>query len=188
MTDLLVRDATPADAPACAAIYAPYVTGTTVTFETEPPDAVEMGRRIAEAQRTHAFLVLEDAGEGGRVVGYAYAGPFKARAAYRWSCEVSVYLDLARRGKGSGRRLYEELLERLTERGYRMAAAGMTQPNEASARLHAALGFEPVGTFRDIGWKHGAWHDVTWVQRRLGDPDDPGDPDDAGAASPPEPT
>ncbi|MER7073203.1 N-acetyltransferase family protein [Terrabacter sp. NPDC000476] len=163
----LVRDATADDAAACAAIYAPYVTGTTVTFETEAPDATEMARRIAAAQERHAFLVLE---KDGVVVGYAYAGPFKARAAYRWSCEVSVYLAGDRRGLGGGRRLYEALLGRLADRGYRTAAAGMTQPNEASARLHAALGFEPVGTYRAIGWKLGAWRDVTWVQRALGGP------------------
>ena len=178
MAELVVRDATPDDAHAVAAIYGPYVTGTTVTFETEPPDAAEMARRITAAVDRHAFVVLEDAGE---VVGYAYAGPFKARAAYRWSCEVSVYLADGRRGRGGGRLLYEALLQRLTRRGYRMAAAGMTQPNEASARLHAALGFEPVGTFRAVGWKHGAWRDVTWVQRPLGDPLNPG-------TDPPEPT
>ncbi|MBC9820465.1 GNAT family N-acetyltransferase [Terrabacter sp. MAHUQ-38] len=175
MSERRVRDATSADAPACAAIYEPYVTDTSITFETEAPGADEMGRRIATAQDAYAWLVLEDVGEeGGHVVGYAYAGPFKARAAYRWSCEVSVYLEMGRRGKGGGRLLYETLLERLAARGYRMAAAGMTQPNEASGRLHATLGFELVGTFRDIGWKHGRWHDVTWVQRRLGD--DPTDP------------
>ncbi|WP_345508985.1 N-acetyltransferase family protein [Terrabacter aeriphilus] len=174
-TRWLVRDATADDAAACAAIYAPYVTGTTVTFETEPPDATEVARRIAAAQERHAYLVLE---EDGVVVGYAYAGPFKARAAYRWSCEVSVYLAGHRRGLGGGRRLYEALLERLAARGYRTAAAGMTQPNEASARLHAALGFEPVGTYRAIGWKLGAWRDVTWVQRALGDPLASPDPPD----------
>ncbi|GAA2739999.1 GNAT family N-acetyltransferase [Terrabacter aerolatus] len=173
-----VRDATADDAGACAAIYAPYVTGTTVTFETEAPDGDEMARRIARAQSRHAFLVLE---EDGAVVGYAYAGPFKERAAYRWSCEVSVYLAQDRRGRGGGRRLYEALLERLTARGYRMAAGGMTQPNEASARLHAALGFEPVGTYRAIGWKFGQARDVSWVQRPLGDPLPPG-------VDPPEPT
>lgn len=174
----IVRDATADDAAAVAAVYAPYVTGTSITFETDPPSADEMGRRIAAAQRSHAFLVLEDAGE---VVGYAYGGPFKERAAYRWSCEVSVYLAMDRRGRGGGRRLYEELLRRLADRGYRMAAAGMTQPNVPSGRLHAAMGFETVGTYRDIGHKFGAWHDVTWVQRRLGDPTPPGQ-------DPPEPT
>ncbi|GAB2773220.1 GNAT family N-acetyltransferase [Terrabacter koreensis] len=174
----IVRDATADDAAAVAAVYAPYVTGTSITFETDPPSPDEMGRRIAAAQRSHAFLVLEDAGE---VVGYAYGGPFKERAAYRWSCEVSVYLGMDRRGRGGGRRLYEELLRRLADRGYRMAAAGMTQPNVPSGRLHAAMGFETVGTYRDIGHKFGAWHDVTWVQRRLGDPTPPGQ-------DPPEPT
>jgi phosphinothricin acetyltransferase len=165
MLDRQVRDATVADAAACAAIYAPYVTDTAVTFEAEPPTVAEIATRIERAQRRHAWLVLE---EDSAVVGYAYAGPFKERAAYRWSCEVSVYLDPDRHGQGGGRLLYEALLARLTERGYRMAAAGMTQPNEASGRLHAALGFEPVGTFRAVGWKHGAWRDVLWVQRPLG--------------------
>ncbi|WP_256793009.1 GNAT family N-acetyltransferase [Terrabacter sp. Ter38] len=177
-----VRDATPGDATACAAIYAPYVTDTAITFETEVPDVAAMAARIETAQRAHAWLVLEDA--TGAVVGYAYAGPFKERAAYRWSCEVSVYLAGDRRGRGGGRRLYEALLERLTARGYRMAAAGMTQPNEASGRLHAAMGFAPVGTYRDIGWKFGASHDVTWVQRRLGEPLPPG----GAGENPPEPT
>ena len=170
MPEREVRDAVAADAAACAAIYAPYVTDTAITFEAEPPTAAQMAIRIAAAQRLHAWLVLEEAGV---VSGYAYSGPFKERAAYRWSCEVSVYLDRRRRGYGRGRMLYEALLARLTERGYRMAAAGMTQPNEASGRLHAAMGFEPVGTYRRIGFKHGVWHDVAWVQRTLGDPDRP---------------
>src|SRR6476660_3987876 len=178
MPDPIMSDTTAADAAACAAIYAPFVTGTTVTFETEPPGADEMARRIAKAQARHAFLVLEEDGEVG---GYAYAGPFKERAAYRWSCEVSVYLEPTRQGRGAGRLLYAVLLERLTARGYRMAAAGMTQPNEASGRLHAAMGFEPVGTYRGIGWKFGFPRDVTWVQRALGDPVAPGQ-------DPPEPT
>lgn len=165
-----VRDATPADAAGCAAVYAPYVTGTAVTFESEPPDAAEMGRRIAVAQQSHAWLVLED---DGRVVGYAYGGAYKSRAAYRWSCEVSVYLELGRRRTGGGRALYEALFDRLAQRGHRTVVAGMTLPNDASAALHHALGFEPVGTFRRIGYKAGAWHDVAWLQRPLVTGDDP---------------
>ena len=165
-----VRTATEADAVACAAIYAPYVTDTAITFETEPPSAAEMAGRIAGAERTHAWLVLED---DGQVIGYAYGSPFKARAAYRWSCEVSVYLEAGRRRTGGGRALYEALLARLTERGFATAVAGMTLPNEASAGLHRALGFEPVGTYRRIGWKHGSWHDVAWVQRSLAASADP---------------
>jgi phosphinothricin acetyltransferase len=161
----LVRDATAQDAEACAAIYRPYVTDTAITFEYEPPTAEQMAGRIAAAQRTHAWLVLED---DGRVVGYAYAGPYKERAAYGWSCEVSVYLEQGRRRGGGGRALYEALLARLAERGYRTVIAGMTLPNEASVGLHRALGFEPIGTSRRIGWKHGAWHNVAWAQRALG--------------------
>src|SRR4051795_5429180 len=163
----MVRTATEADAAACAAIYAPYVTDTVVSFETEPPANAEMARRIAAA---HEWLVLEDQG---RVVGYAYATTFHPRAAYRWACEVSVYLEPGRRRTGAGRALYEALLARLTVRGFRMAIAGMTLPNDASEGLHRALDFEPVGTYRRLGYKHGAWHDVAWTQRPLATGDDP---------------
>jgi len=158
---MLVRDATEGDAEACAAIYAPHVTDTSISFETDPPPAVEMAQRIAAALRTHAWVVLEDAG---RVVGYAYGTPFKARPAYRWSCEVSVYLERGRERRGGGRALYEALFARLADRGFRTAAAGMTLPNDASLGLHRAMGFEPVGTYRHIGWKHGRWWDVAWTQ------------------------
>jgi phosphinothricin acetyltransferase len=146
------------------------VLDTTITFETVPPSAGEMAERIAAAQRAHAWLVLED---GNRVVGYAYGGPFKARAAYRWACEVSVYVELGRRRTGAGWTLYEALFDRLRERGYLRAAAGMTLPNDASEGLHRALGFTPVGTYRRIGWKHGAWRDVAWTQLDLGGDHDP---------------
>jgi L-amino acid N-acyltransferase YncA len=165
-----VRDATEDDAGACAAIYAPYVTDTAITFEYDPPSAAEMARRIAASQRAHAWLVLE---EEGRVVGYAYAGPFKERVAYRWSAEVSVYLEAGRRRSGSGRLLYEALFARLTERGFRTLVAVMTLPNDASEGLHRALGFEPVGTLRRVGWKHGEWRDVAWAQRSIGPDDGP---------------
>jgi len=165
-----VRDATAEDAPACAAIYAPYVTDTAITFELDPPPPAEMARRIAEAQGTHAWVVLEDAG---RVVGFAYGSRHQPRPAYRWSCEVSVYLEPARQRRGGGRALYGALLERLAARGYRAAVAGMTLPNDASVGLHRALGFEPVGTYRRIGWKHDTWHDVAWVQRAIGSGSDP---------------
>src|SRR3954451_8298760 len=140
----MVREATAADAAACAAIYAPYVTDTAVSFETEPPGAGEMAARIAAA---HEWLVLED---GGRVVGYAYAGRFAPRAAYRWACEVSVYLERGRHRTGGGRARYGALLPRLAARGFRVAVAGMTLPNDASVGLHRAMGFEPVGTYRRI--------------------------------------
>jgi phosphinothricin acetyltransferase len=129
-----------------------------------------MATRIAAAQRTHAWVVVEDEG---RVVGYAYGGPFKSRPAYRWSCEVSVYLELGRRRTGAGRALYEGLFARLADRGFRTTVAGMTLPNEASVALHRAMGFEPIGTYRHIGWKHGRWHDVAWAQRTIAKGKDP---------------
>ncbi|MBB5982842.1 GNAT family N-acetyltransferase [Kribbella solani] len=170
----LVRDAMASDAAACAAIYAPYVTGTAITFEIEPPSVAEMAARIAAARKTHAWLVLE---LDDQVIGYAYAGPMKPRAAYRWSCEVSVYLEQGRRRTGGGRALYEALFDRLAARGYRTAIAGMTLPNPASEGLHKSLGFEPIGTYRNIGWKLDTWHDVAWSQRPLAElPDPPTEP------------
>ena len=161
---LLPRDADTQDAAACSGIYRPYVLETAVTFETTPPTPGEMAERITAAQRFHAWLVLE---AGGRVVGYAYGGPFRSRAAYRYACEVSIYLERDRRRSGAGRLLYTALLQRLASQGYHMAFGGMTLPNEASVGLHRALGFEPAGIYREVGWKLDRWHDVAWTQRRL---------------------
>ena len=163
--DCHIRLATGADGAACAAIYAPYVEDTAVSFELEPPGAAEMAERIEAALRTHAWFVLE---QSGRVVGYAYGAPFQRRAAYRWSCEVSVYIEPGRRRTGAGRALYEALFARLAERGFLRVVAGMTLPNEASAGLHRAMGFESVGVYREIGFKLGAWHDVEMAERSLG--------------------
>lgn len=167
---LTLRSAVAADAAACAAIYAPYVTGGAISFETRAPTPAEMGARIAAALTSHAWIVAED---GATVVGYAYGAPFRSRAAYQWSCEVSVYLEPGRRRSGAGRALYTELFARLAERGFHTAVAGMTLPNEPSEALHRAMGFEPIGTYRRIGFKHGAWRDVRWVQRTLAEVADP---------------
>jgi phosphinothricin acetyltransferase len=167
---LMIRDADQSDATACTAIYRPYVLDTAITFEIEPPTEADMARRIAAAVRSHAWLVAEADGE---VFGYAYAVPFAVRPAYRWSCEVSVYLRTGRRRTGAGRALYRTLLPRLTERGFRVAVARTTLPNDASMGLHAALGFRPVGVHRRIGWKNGAWHDVAITQLDLVTGDEP---------------
>jgi L-amino acid N-acyltransferase YncA len=160
------------DAAACAAIYAPYVEDGPTSFEERPPDAVELGGRIDDS---HAWLVAEEAGE---VVGFAYACRHRSRPAYRWSVDVSVYVATGRRGEGHGRRLYEALFADLRERGFRVACAGITLPNEASVALHERLGFEPVGVYRGIGWKAGAWRDVGWWQLELspGAEDPPSEP------------
>lgn len=165
-----VRAASDRDAAACAAIYAPYVIDTPITFETDPPSPADMAERIESLSRTHAWVVTE---ERGRLVGYAYGASFNARPAYRWACEVSVYVEFGRRRTGAGRALYDALFPRLVDRGFRVAVAGMTLPNDASVGLHRAMGFEPVGTFRRIGFKHGSWHDVAWTQRILAPGEDP---------------
>lgn len=99
------------------------------------------------------------------MVGYAYAGTHRPRAAYRWATEVAVYVAPAHQRGGIGRDLYTALVERLVGRGYQVACAGITLPNPASVALHHALGFEPVGVSRRIGWRAGAWRDLAWWQR-----------------------
>lgn len=169
-----IRPATPDDAAACAAIYAPYVHDTAITFEVEAPTTPEMAQRIAAAWAQHAWLVLT---EDGTVRGYAYGAPFATRAAYAWSCEVSVYLETGLRRSGAGRALYEELFTVLQGRGLRRLVAGITLPNEASTGLHRSMGFTDVGTFTEIGFKLGRWWDVHRMQRPLGDPADGGPPE-----------
>ena len=157
----MIRGATVADAAAVAEVYAQYVLDTVVSFEEQPPTAGEMADRIAGE---HVWLVAELAGQ---VVGFAYGAPHRARPAYRWSVEVSVYLAPQATGRGLGRALYGELLPLLGRLGYVSAYAGITLPNAASVGLHEAMGFAPVGVFRDVGFKHGAWHDVGWWQLAL---------------------
>ncbi|MBW8172826.1 GNAT family N-acetyltransferase [Ornithinimicrobium sp. Arc0846-15] len=166
---LAIRDATRDDAQACAQIYRPYVLETTITFELEPPSAPEFADRIANAQVKHLWLMAEanEGPEAGEIVGYAYAGTYRPRAAYGFTCETSVYLDMSAGGRGYGRELYAELLSRLGALGYRQAVAGMTMPNDASQRLHTSLGFEPIGIFRKVGYKFDDWRDVAWAQCEL---------------------
>lgn len=169
----MLRHADPArDAAACVAIYAPYVADTSVSFEELAPTAQEFAERMQRTARTHPWLVLEEAG---RVVGYANASPHRTRAAYRWAADVAIYVDPRHQRGGAGRRLYEGLFELMAHQGFRIACAGITLPNDASIALHRALGFEHVGIYRDIGWKAGSWHDVSWWQLRLG-ADDGGPP------------
>jgi L-amino acid N-acyltransferase YncA len=152
-----VRVASAGDAEAVAAIYAPYVLETAISFEEEPPSSMEMANRITGALATHPFLVCESSGS---VVGYAYAGPHGQRAAYRWSASVSVYVARDGHRRGIGRRLYVELFKLLRRQGFHSLFAGITLPNDKSIGLHEALGFQHLGTYREVGFKHGAWHDV----------------------------
>lgn len=167
--DVLIRDASAErDAAACAAIYAPYVTDTVISLEEEPPTERDFDARIRNTTRTHPWLVAE---EEQQVVGYAYASRHRERAAYRWAADVAVYVARAHHRRGIGRQLYETLFSLLVAQGLRIACAGVTLPNDASVGLHESLGFQPVGVYRRIGFKHGAWRDVGWWQLELAAPD-----------------
>ena len=154
-----IRLATAGDAGPVADIYAPNVAGSIVSFESEPPGADEMRRRIEGTLEGYPWLVCE---RGGRVLGYAYAGAHGSRAAYRWSVDVSVYVDGEAHRTGVGRALYTSLFAALRVQGFYNAYAGATLPNPASVGLHEAMGFRPVGMYRKVGYKTGAWRDVGW--------------------------
>jgi L-amino acid N-acyltransferase YncA len=178
-----IRDANIArDAEAIAAIYAPFVTDTVISFEDVAPTAAEMAVRVERLTETHAWLVAEDDGE---ILGYAYGCPHRERAAYRWATEVSVYVDPRHHRRGAGRALYEALFERLAERRYRLALAGIALPNDASVGLHEACGFEPVGVYRRIGFKFGSWWDVGWWQLELAGGHDDGSALESDRLAPP---
>jgi phosphinothricin acetyltransferase len=155
------------DAAAVAAIYRPAVETTLASFEEVAPDAAEMQVRIATTLERTPWLVAED---DGVVTGYAYAGPHRERAGYRWAVNISVYVDAAFHGRGIGRRLYDELVAVLRRQGFVNAYAGITLPNPASVALHGAIGMRLVGVYERVGFKAGAWHDVAWYGLRLADP------------------
>ncbi|MDQ6811704.1 MAG: N-acetyltransferase family protein [Actinomycetota bacterium] len=165
---MLIRHADPAlDAAACAAIYAPYVSDTVISLEEQPPDEHEFKQRMQHITRTHPWLV---AVSDGAVTGYAYASAHRERAAYRWAVDVTVYMGQEHRRRGAGRALYGELFGLLRLQGFHVACAGVTLPNEASVGFHEALGFVPVGIYKRVAWKMGAWWDVGWWQLELAEP------------------
>ena len=172
--DMKVRIASPGDAGDMLDIYAPFVRGTAVTFENEALPVEDFARRVAEVIERFPWLACEDSG---RVIGYAYATPHRARHAYRWSVETSIYVAEGRRKSGVGRALYGALLEILRIQGLCNAYAGITLPNAESAGFHESFGFRLIGTFPSVGYKLGAWHDVGWWHLRLaeasGEPPEP---------------
>ncbi len=159
-----LRLATPADGDAVAAVYAPYVRETAISFELAPPAGAEMAGRIARTLERTPWVVAE---VDGAVRAYAYAGRFRDRPAYDWTAESAVYVDRGARGAGLGRAAMGALLRILRLQGFRLVVAGVTPPNPASLGLHRALGFEPVGEFGAIGWKAGAWHGVEFLALEL---------------------
>ena len=169
-----IRLASERDAEQIAAMYAPNVTQSIVSFETEVPTAEEMRGRIAGAKDRFAWLVCE---RQGQVLGYAYAGEHRSRSAYRWSVDVSAYVHEAARRFGVGKALYTSLISVLVLQGFYNAYAGIALPNPASVGLHEAIGFRPIGVYRRVGYKLGEWHDVGWwsltLREHVADPAEP---------------
>lgn len=163
---IFLRAARLSDMDQIARIYAHYVSHTTVTFETEPPSADEMARRCRDIRAAGTpYLVAVD---GETILGYAYAAPFKTRAAYRHTLEHSIYLDRDAAGRGIGRMLLEKLVETCTSSGFaEMIATVAGDDNPASFALHARCGFVPVGKLKRVGFKHDRWLDVTLLQLSL---------------------
>ena len=168
--DLIIRDVTPADLPVISAIYASEVRDHVNTYEYDVPDEAEMQRRmrgIVEAGYPYLVAELE-----GQLLGYAYASSYRARAGYRFTVENSVYVAAGQQGNGVGAALLERLIAECEARGYRQMVAVIGEPaNTASIRLHEKFGFQLIGVFRGIAWKHGRWLDTVQMQRALGDGD-----------------
>lgn len=165
MAEPLIRLTTAEDAAAIAAIYAPYVTDTPISFEEVAPGAEEMAQRMAgDGRGLHPWLAAE---ADGRVIGFASSSAFRARPAYRWTVETGVYLAPEAQGRGLGRALMEHMLDLLTRQGFTSVVAGITLPNAASVALHEKLGFSPCATYRETGFKLGEWRTVQVFARDL---------------------
>lgn len=160
-----IRRATADDAAVIASIYAPYVLATAVSFETEPPGGEEMASRILAAGDAYPWLAAFE--EGGPLLGYAYAAPFRARPAYRFAVETSVYVAEGAHRQGLGASLYRALLALVETQGFAQAIAAITLPNQASEILHEKLGFVRVGTYEKVGFKLCEWRSVGLWQRPL---------------------
>ena len=161
---MAIRPARDDDFSAITAITNHYIVTSAVHFAYEPLAEAALRAQWHGYRERFPWFVIEDAGQ---VVGFAKAGTWRDRAAYAWTAETGVYLADSARGRGLGRRVYVAMLDELVARGFRSAVAGITLPNDPSVALHLALGFEPVGTFRDAGWKMGAWRDVGFWQKRF---------------------
>ncbi len=162
-----VRQVRREDAARIAAIYNPYILTTCITFEEQAVSGDEMQRRIATTLKEEMpWLVCEDNDE---IVGYAYAHQWSARSAYRYSVEPSVYVAKDTTGHGVGKMLYQALLDELRQRSKRNVVGVIALPNNASIRLHEALGFKKVGELADVGYKQGRWCSVGFWQLQLSD-------------------
>lgn len=163
---IVVRAATGDDAPAIVGIYGPYVASSAVSFETEAPTPDDMRGRIGGSDGLYPWLVAHH-DDDGVVLGFAYAGQFRARAAYRWTVETGAYVAGNIVGQGVGRLLYASLIATLEVQDFTQAVASIALPNDHSITMHEAVGFRRAGVYRSVGYKHGQWRDVGIWQRDL---------------------
>ncbi|MET3558770.1 phosphinothricin acetyltransferase [Streptococcus rupicaprae] len=161
---MTIRPANPADAQALLAIYAYYVKETAITFEYEVPTVENFAQRIRTITQGFPYLIFE---ENNQILGYAYAAPYKDRAAYDWTVELSIYVHPKARQKGIGQALYDALEKRLDQQGIVNLLACISLPNEASIHFHQKRGYQEVAHFKKIGFKFDQWHDIIWMQKRL---------------------
>ena len=170
--DIRIRLADPErDAAAVADIYRPAVEETIASFEAEAPDAAEMARRISATLERTPWLVAQ---VDETVIGYAYAGPHRERAGYRWSVDVSAYVHPDWHGRRVGRALYDELIPLLRRQRFVNVYAGIALPNPASVALHESIGMRRIGVYQQVGWKPaGGWIDVAWFGMRIAEPSQP---------------
>ncbi len=166
---LRLRAAIPADIPSLLAIYAPYITDTTYSFEYTVPSLPVFAARFATVTAHFPWIAAVDADARGgeQIIGYAYAAPMAERMAYIWSTDMSIYIDREWRGHGIGTMLYTELEELLRRCGYYNAYAIITAENEPSCRFHAHMGYTPVAHIERCGYKMGRWLAVDWYGKRL---------------------
>lgn len=160
----IIRLATPADSEAILSIYAPYVRDTAISFETEVPTVDAFSRRIETICKQYPYLVYSI---DGQIIGFAYASRHRERAAYCYSVDVSIYVLPRYHGANVAHQLYRCLFDILRALGYRNAYAGYRIPNDKSMRFHQKFGFVPVGTYHNVGYKLGKWHDMTWLEKMI---------------------
>lgn len=170
MAEVLFRLASEDDAAQLLDVYAPYVQNIAISFEYEVPTLQEFTERIRAVTQNYPYLICEI---GGRIAGYAYAQRQKVRAAYGWNAELSVYLRPEYVRRGIGRAFYTALLDILHMQGVENVYGCVTVPNAGSERLHEAMGFRRISVFYRTGYKLGAWHDVAWFEKRIGEAECP---------------
>lgn len=169
LSNYILRLATPADAAELLKIYAPFVASedrnlSDVSFEYEVPGVEEFAGRIRDISAAYPYLVCE---QEGRLIGYAYAHPYIQRAAYQWGAEVTIYLAPEGQGQGLGRVLYTALEALLRKQGIVVLYACVTASNEHSVKMHEAMGYKIIGSFKNTGFKHGHWLDMVWLEKRI---------------------